>query len=172
MDRVKKRNARKKTKRNVLILTAAELLLVLVVAAGVCYAVYGQQASVKKYDTSGCAYDEETVVVTLDAVTQEPDSIQIWGWAISTEKDTEYFDSWVLLRAEESGEYFRIPTAVQTRTDVTEVLGNGEFNYDNSGFYAQVETKRLGQGSYEVCLAYNVHSDHVIQGTGVTVVID
>lgn len=153
------------------LLTVIELVLVFILATAVCFAVYIQQAAVKKYDASGCAYGGDTVVITLDDIVQDSSHIQIWGWAIIPEKNTEYFDSWVLLRSEEDGEYFRVPTSLQVRTDVTEVLGNGAYNYDNSGFYAQVETKRLAQGTYEVCLAYNVHSDNVIQGTGVTVTV-
>lgn len=153
-------------------LTAIELVFVLILAAAVCLAVYTQQAAVKKYDISGCTYGDDTVIITLDDIAQDSSHIQIWGWAIVPEKNTEYFDSWVLLRSKDGRGYFRIPTALQTRTDVTGVLGNGEYNYDNSGFYAQVETRRLAPGSYEVCLVYNVHSDNVIQGTGVIVTVE
>lgn len=90
------------------------------------------------------------------------------GWVISQKLDSAYFDSSIVLKNQEKGRFYQVNTAFQLRKDVTEIYGNGQRNYDNSGMITKIQRSKLPKGKYQVYIHYNVHSDNCLLKTNVT----
>lgn len=101
----------------------------------------------------------ENVNFSLDHINNTEKYLTIRGWAYINEKNIEYFDTSIVLKECNSDKYFRIPTSYEERRDVTEAYGKQELNYDHSGFFANVQKKKLPSGCFEIYIELNTHTD-------------
>ena len=90
----------------------------------------------------------------------EPDSIRINGFAIIHGKATELIEINVLLKDEQTGEYWELPTEIVPRPDVTECVNDG-VNYDYSGFSVDFSSSKMNFEShdYSVYLLYSANNE-------------
>ena len=101
--------------------TAALLILLL------CCFLTWHEMRVEPIDVSGIpvlTLDDE-IAVKFDEVSYEMDPIDgermnIRGWAVIRGRETRPVSIHVLLRNRETGQCFRLPTEIKTRSDVTE----------------------------------------------------
>lgn len=105
------------------------------------------------------------VCVNLDTCTYEvkgyeADSIKISGYAIVPGRATELIDINVVLKDEQTDEYYILPTSIVLRTDVTEGINDGT-NYDYSGFDVDLNESLfdLENNEYSVLVLYSVNNN-------------
>ena len=140
--------------------TAALLILLL------CCFLTWHEMRVEPIDVSGIpvlTLDDE-IAVKFDEVSYEMDPIDgermnIRGWAVIRGRETRPVSIHVLLRNRETGQCFRLPTEIKTRSDVTEQFRDDYTNYDSSGFVSSFVSRRFdfSHKTYDVLILYNKH---------------
>jgi len=118
----------------------------LLALAGFCFLLYESVGGVSVYTPKHLNYEQE-MEFYVDRVEKLYNHISISGWAIVPEENIDIFRTHILLRNTYDGQYIKIPTIKQIRTDVTQKFYNPDlevyYNYDMSGWYARVNVNRL-----------------------------
>lgn len=77
----------------------------------------------------------------------------ISGWVLQLNVDISSFDTYVLLKDESTGDFYKIPTVMQIRDDLNTIFQDGK-DYMNSGFYAKGNIDALRESTYKIYLLY------------------
>ena len=140
-----------------LIMTAVILLL--------CMFLTRYEMRISRIDISGIPVltEDDGILVHFDDAyyqlnTREGEKLLIRGWAVVRGKETKPVTIHVLLRNRQTGECFRLPTEIKTRSDVTELLKEDYANYDSSGFVTSPVTGRFdfSHNEYDVLILYEL----------------
>lgn len=156
-----------KRRKKVWEIALAELLGILLITVLSCWVLYKDISRVEVFSAEGQAAPREGGLrYCLDEIRDSGTDLSIQGWAYEEEEDTEYFDCAIVLRQEETGLYYRMPTSLVERKDVTEAYGEGKQNYDHAGFFARAEKGKLPAGEYEIYIEYHAYTDPELYPTG------
>ena len=159
-------NNEKKINRNQNYKVFLEIFGLFFLSIILCFGLYYKQEKVGKIDSVNSIECGNGYECQLDCVDISDKDIIIQGWAYKKDENTQYFDTKVILKYLDADEYYEIATAFQCRPDVTEIKGEGKFEYGNSGFFSRVQKTKLPKGQYEILINYNQHSDNVFIATG------
>lgn len=87
----------------------------------------------------------------------------VQGWAVHEGENIETFDTSVVLYDCQKGQYYKIPSKLVIRDDITASLADG-FNYDNCGFYSSVLCGKMNFEStkYQMCIAYENNAEQYL----------
>lgn len=96
----------------------------------------------------------EFSIDTISSTSTQGDYILIEGWAAHTGKDLEHFNTQLVLYQDSLEDALVFKLAMQTKTDVTTYLDDG-YNYDSSGFSANIKSNLIGDDIYKIALLYN-----------------
>lgn len=82
------------------------------------------------------------------------------GWCIIKGKETNPVTMHVILKESDGNIFWKLPTAIVTRTDVTECVNDG-INYDNSGYSVNADCRELdfSRNQYEILVLYESGDD-------------
>ncbi|MBQ9211570.1 MAG: hypothetical protein IJ153_07720 [Clostridia bacterium] len=150
-----------------------EVGVVLLFAILVCVWLYGSQHGIRRIDVSNCTPSEGQLLYHIEEFDVSNNNLVVSGWCISSGISTTYFDTYVCIKHKTPEEWYILPTAFAQRKDVTAVLGEGIYNYDNSGFVAQFhDLRRIPSGEYEVYLLYNKTDDQWLEDAGISFTIE
>lgn len=94
-----------------------------------------------------------TMYSISDSATQG-DYINISGHVVHTGEDLKHFNVQLVLYGDSLEDALIFKLAMQTRTDVTAAFNDG-YNYDSSGFSANIKRSLIGDAVYNVALLYN-----------------
>lgn len=139
--------------------TAAVLILL------VCVFLSQHEMRVEPIDVSGIPVltPDDDIAGKFDDVSYEMDPIDgermnIRGWAVIRGRETRPVSIHVLLRNRETGQCFRLPTEIKTRSDVTEQFRDDYTNYDSSGFVSSFVSRRFdfSNKTYDVLILYEL----------------
>lgn len=133
----------------VVMLTMCLVMLILF-----CVLIYKDNSRIVTFDVSNCKIVED-VSVNIDSI-QDSDYFIINGYAYRSGEKIKTVNGYVLLYCMDNGKYFKLPTQLVSRPDVTESK-NDSVDYSNSGFIARVSKSKLdfnNQG-FEICYYYN-----------------
>lgn len=110
-----------------------------------------------KTDLSKVQIADDTYRYYIDSITDSDtlgNYIKVEGWAFHTGEDLEHYNIQLVLYEDSLEEAYVFKLAMQTRTDVTTYFDDG-FDYDSSGFSANVKSSLIGDTIYNVALLYN-----------------
>lgn len=130
-----------KVKNTKIIVTIFALLVLLDMA--VCVFLYFHEMRVTEIDTAvfqklgadeiGYAIDENSITTSTD----ENCAVTVRGWVIIRGKATTNVAIHCLVSDIQTGITYKLPTAIQSRPDVTAAMNDGT-NYDNSGIFVSM----------------------------------
>lgn len=144
-----------------------ECLALLLLIALSCWVFYRDISRVEVFSAEGqAAAREDGLRYCLDEIRDSGTDLSVRGWAYEEGEDTKYFDCAIVLRREETGLYYRMPTSLVERRDVTEAYGEGKWDYAHGGFFARAEKEKLPAGEYEICIEYHAYTDPELYPTG------
>ncbi|MCD8238332.1 MAG: hypothetical protein LUC92_03200 [Clostridiales bacterium] len=101
--------------------------------------------------------DEEAYRFNIDSITDSRtlgNYVFIKGWALHKGQDLNHFNTELVLYKDSLENCLVFKLAMQTRTDVTEYFDDG-YDYDLSGFSANVKSSYIGGNEYKIALLYN-----------------
>lgn len=151
----------------------------MVIAILICIFFVAHEMQVTKIDVHEIEEVNEKAgaIVNIDeasySIRNYNDKVSIDGWCVIKGKEIKTISIWVLLKDKESGEFYKIPTTVIKREDVTAFIDDG-FNYDNSGFSAKTKKRylNLNENTYEIWLLYEINNEKKLIFTGRTLVAE
>lgn len=162
----------KNIKRSKSILVILECLGVIILSLLVCLLLY---KNVSKVETFQGNIREASVPhdfhCYLDYVSDNGKDVSMQGWSYIEGESTEFFDCAIVLKQAGTDVYYRIPTALQKRNDVTEAYGSDTVNYDHSGFFARVQKSKIPSGNFEIYIEYGTYTVPILYNTNRTLVI-
>lgn len=127
---------------------------------------YWDESKLSYVDISAYA-PNDNISYAVDSCIMEETISSVAGWAAWLGEDVGIVNTEVALKSKSTGTMISIPTQMQQRADVTAAVNDG-FHYDNSGFTAYVETKKLDvYDSYEVFILMKNGHGSFYAATGV-----
>lgn len=134
------------------------LILSLVVSVVFCIMIFKEKSKIDMFDPSNCK-ENNNIQVTIESI-QDSDFFIISGYAYVKGKKIKTVDGYVVLYNTETKEYYKLPTQLVSRPDLTESINDG-VDYSNSGFIARVSKSKLdfNNSQFEICYYYN-HDDY------------
>lgn len=136
----------------------------------ICLFLSWNEMRVEKFDISGEKQTgmNENVVFNIEKSDYEVDSydgdmLTIIGWGVIVGREPNPISIHILLRNEETNEFFKLPTVINSREDVTAHFNDG-INYNNSGFSVHMNGKALNfdKVRYEIVILYEVGEDSYV----------
>ena len=117
-------------------------------------------------DLYNLKYNIELIELNETSTSSYDNRLLLSGWAIKTGINSNEIDTDVVLKNNQTGEYYNLKTIVQKRDDVNNVFDDS-FDYRNSGFSTYIQLDDLFKGEfydYTVCLK--------LQHNGTVILID
>ncbi|MET3939713.1 lipoteichoic acid synthase [Paenibacillus sp. PvP094] len=121
--------------------------------------IYGFSEYIKNFKTvNGLNYKEQDKVPeesidlkwAVDQLGEDKKNIMVNGWALDFEKESSSNQIiYILLQSEANNKFYRYPTELVYRPDVTEYFNNNN-NYDYSGFNLTIKKEELDRGKYSI----------------------
>jgi hypothetical protein len=110
-------------------------------------------------DKAICCFDETNEI--------DGNRLDVRGWFLIEGYQSSTVTMHILLKNRVTNDCYELPTAILTRTDVTESFDDG-INYDNSGFYASTYSKKFDfeSTSYEIAILYETGGNQYLYNTG------
>lgn len=143
-----------------------ELFGVIFLSALICWAVYQDVSKVESFQTDVQALSaKDNLLFAFDTVEDNGADVSLQGWACIEGSAIGYFDCAIVLKKADADTYYRIPTTMVERKDVTAAFGSDEVNYDHAGFFARVEKRKIPAGEYEIYIEYNAYTNPVLYST-------
>ena len=105
-------------------------------------------------------YGIEELVWQEDGVSITKDSVRITGWVVKPGEEIQTSAIWVVLKDTQTGKYYRLPTELTDREDVTDWMNDG-LSYMLSGFHAEVPR----WSALDTDVDYEVYVLDVLNGT-------
>lgn len=159
-------------KHSKFILVIFECLSVIILSLTVCLVLYKDVSKVEVFQENVPAVSvPEDFHFYLDYIHDNGRYVSIQGWTYIEGESTEFFDYAIVLKQTGTDIYYRIPTSMQERKDVTEAYGTATVNYDHSGFFARVQKSKIPAGNFEIYIEYGTYTDPVLYATNRTLVI-
>lgn len=156
-----------KTKKYVLLFLVSGTAVLLIF----CGLLYFSVGRVKAYVPEG--YDVlQDVTFIIDPIEQDGNIMTIHGFSFIRGESIETFKINALLRDIYTGEYFKLPTAMRFRPDVTlhfyDQYAPSNYNYDRSGWIAVFDVRQLPVAieRYEVAFMYRNDGNNILVRTG------
>lgn len=131
-----------------------------------CILIFKQNTKIVTFNASNSKIVKD-IEVNIDSI-QDSDFFIINGYAYKKGESIKTVNGYVLLYCIDTGEYFKLPTQLLRRPDVTETLDDGT-DYSNSGFIARVSKSKLDFNNlgYEICYYYNHKNENELMHSGV-----
>lgn len=131
-----------------------------------CILIFKENTKIVTFNASKSKIVND-IVVNIDSI-QDSDYFIINGYAYKKGKSIKTVNGYVLLYCIDTGEYFKLPTQLLSRPDVTETVDDGT-DYSNSGFIARVSKSILDFNNlgYEICYYYNHKNESEVMHSGV-----
>lgn len=98
----------------------------------------------------------------VDEFLSEVDKIIIRGYSFIINEDINKFNNHIILKEKNTQKYLQVPTVMETRDDVEDILGNGnKIRY--SGFISTIDTRQLQVHKiYEVFYLYESDNNKIL----------
>ena len=149
-----------------------ELFGVIFLSALICWAVYQDVSKVESFQTDVQALPaKDNLLFAFDTVEDNGADVSLQGWTCMEGSTIGYFDCAIVLKKADADTYYRIPTTMVERKDVTAAFGSDEVNYDHAGFFARVEKRKIPAGEYEIYIEYNAYTNPVLYSTDQTIAL-
>lgn len=114
--------------------------------------MFKQNVNIKKYQPYNKNQYGKNIKAWVEHFDFKKDSLKISGWSILEKVNTQQNDMYIVLF--NNKEEFSYIVNNINRPDITVTLNDG-FNYDNSGFEAKIDLKKLKPGKYKVGILIN-----------------
>ncbi len=144
------------------------ILLLAIILTGILSSViiFLDNNRIEREDVSNMIVNNGEINYNIDLIDKDDlKYVNIQGWASKLGNSISIVECYVCVKDIKDNEYYRINTMKVIRTDVTDYFNDG-FNYDNSGFFAKFSEKKIGQGTYEICLLYLNDGNNILVPTG------
>jgi len=131
-----------------------------------CFSLYVYIGGARKYTPSWNKNEETEVLFHIDQIETINDRLTITGWAFLQDENIYIFNTKILLYNINTGIFYRVPTVMQFRSDVSFYYN---LNVDRSGWKAIINTNRLSAPvkEFKVYILYQNDFRYVIVDTGV-----
>ncbi len=98
-------------------------------------------------------------------------TVSIRGWIDIIGRMTNSVSYWVILKDMSTGVMYQLPTAIESRPDVTEYINDG-LNHDNSGFLCTVSNNGFDftNKDYQIMIWYKTGEEEYLVDFGCSVV--
>lgn len=153
----------KNSKEKAVFILLATILFLLILF---CILIFRENTKIMTFNASKSKIVED-IVVKIDSI-QDSDYFIINGYAYKKGESIKTVNGYVLLYCIDTGEYFKLPTQLFSRPDVTETVDDGT-DYSNSGFIARVSKSKLDFNhlGYEICYYYNHKNESELKHSGI-----
>ena len=149
-----------------------ELFGVIFLCTLICWAVYKDVSKVEIFQADVQALPaKDNLLFAFDIVEDNGTDVSLQGWACMEGSTIGYFDCAIVLKKADADTYYRIPTTMVERKDVTAAFGDGKVNYDHAGFFARVEKEKIPLGEYKIYIEYHAYTNPVLYSTEQTVAL-
>lgn len=159
-------------KHSKFILVILECLSVIILSLTVCLVLYKDVSKVEVFQKNDMEVSvPEDFHFYLDYIDDNGKYVSIQGWTYIEGVSTEFFDCAIVLKQTGADVYYRIPTSMQERKDITKAYGSVTVNYDHSGFFARVQKSKIPAGNFEIYIEYGTYTDPMLYATNRTLII-
>lgn len=92
----------------------------------------------------------------IESFESDNSALKISGWAFLKDKDSYNSNIKIVLMEKNS---YKFPVEMKRRQDVTAAHSHDRFNYDNSGFTAEISLEKVPEGNYKVGILIKNNED-------------
>jgi hypothetical protein len=131
-----------------------------------CILIFKENTKIATFNASKSKLGKD-IMVYIDSI-QDSDYFIINGYAYKKGESIKTVNGYVVLYCIDTEEYFKLPTQLVSRPDVTETVNDGT-DYSNCGFIARVSKSKLDFNNlgYEICYYYNHNNEKELMHSGV-----
>lgn len=146
------------------------MVIAMIIVILLCKFLSWNEMKIKKINISGIQEltEEDGAICYFDESNEiEGERLDIRGWFLIKGYQSTTVNLHILLKNNTTNDCYELPTAILTRTDVTENLNDG-IDYDNSGFYTNAYNKKFDfeNSSYEIAILYETENNKYLYNTG------
>jgi hypothetical protein len=148
--------------KKAIMLFLAFSLIILVIF---CVLIFKEKSKIVTFNPTDCEKNKN-IQVKIESI-QDSDFFIISGYAYVEGEKIDIVDGSVVLYQMNTDKYYKLPTQLVSRPDLTESINDG-VDYSNSGFIARVSKSKLDFNNlgYEICYYYNHDSYNAFVHSG------